>query len=194
MGSTVAQRFEFSSQSEVQEAQAKEGVATASTKLLPDMTDKSVNDVFDVAVGASIGDGLPPLQITNREAEEARIRVAEVTARALSSGKLTLGGTEAEIVRAAIEHQLLAGGAKAADSLASTITRGVPGKSEGLPNGMRLVIRPDSQFEKVVKDYAAQNSQAVPTYIRLVELKDKSGKLLGSVGITGDAEAHKRSR
>lgn len=164
------------------------GQGATSLKLMPDMTDKNINDVFKNKLPGYEGlpgfDGIPLAQLTDRQ-QEARKRVVAATVKSLSSGKLDSTGEEGQLVRAAIEHQLKADGAPAADSLATDI-------SKGLPNGMKLTIKSDSDFEQRVRKFCEDNGYAMPTYIRVVQLSDRDGKLLGQIGITGDANANKK--
>lgn len=181
-----AQRFEFRSTYDANDGSGRTGLDTSTSDILmPDMTDKNVNEVFEKNAQARAKSSDVQRVAWSDEQREARTRVVNTTAKALSSGVLTPTSDEAQIVRAAIEHQLKVGGASAADALAQDI-------SVGLPRDMKLEIRPDAAFEQKVKEYCAKHNEPVPTYIRLVELKNTEGKVIGSVGITGDANAHQR--
>jgi hypothetical protein len=181
----AAGRIEFRSTYDANDGSGRTGIDTASNNLMPNMTEKGVNQVFEKTKAAlAISDAVHPVQLTD-EAQAARTRVVDFTSRILSSGTLNKNSQEGQVVRAAVEHQLNAGGSKAADSLAGDI-------SAKLPNGMKLEINKNEAFEQNVKAYFEQQGEPVPTYIRWIELKDANGKVLGGVGITGDADANRR--
>lgn len=182
----AAGRIEFRSTYDANDGAGRTGIDTASNNLMPNMTEKGVNQVFEKHKAAlAVSDAVHPVQLTDDGAQAARTRVVDFTAKQLSSGVLKIDSMEGQVVRAAIEHQLKAGGADAADSLGRDI-------SAKLPNGMKLEITKNEAFENNVKKFFESKGEAVPTYIRWVEMKDANGKVTGAVGITGDANAHKK--
>ncbi|MBX3074667.1 hypothetical protein KF707_03015 [Candidatus Obscuribacterales bacterium] len=181
----AAGRIEFRSTYDANDGSGRTSSDTASNNLMPNMTERDANQVFEKNRAAlRVSDAVHPVQLVD-ETQAARGRVVDFTARQLASGNLSINSMAGQTLRAAIEHQLKAGGAAAADSLAEDITA-------KLPNGMKLEIRRNEAFEANAKKFFAQNGDTAPTYIRWVELKDAYGQVLGGVGITGDAFANRK--
>lgn len=182
----AAGRIEFRSTYDANDGAGRTGTDTASNNLMPKMTERDANQVFEKNRAAlKVSDAVHPVQLVD-ETQAARGRVVDFTARQLASGKLNINSMEGQTIRAAVEHQLKAGGAEAADSLAADITNKLPG-------GMKLEISRNPEFEMNAKKFFVENGQDVPSYIRWVELKDASGNVLGGVGITGDAFANRKN-
>ncbi len=192
------QQFEFNKPYDANDGAGKSS-GTASDAIRPNMADPEFNAMHKSASKNSNANGGNNLELfcgmdppkdapkeeefktqTPEQKAKARLKVAEATAKFLSQGnKVNLDEDGKALVAAAIEHQLKAGGVKAADSMCDDI-------STGLPNGIKLESAKSADFEKNVKDVYEKAKLPVPEYIRWVQMKDKSGTVIGEFGVTID--------
>jgi len=154
----------------------------AASRLMPDLADPRESRVISER---SVTHADLPLMLIADNRAQARARVIERTAQILSSGRLGPSEIEGQVVQAAIVHQLMQGGVGAADSLGPAI-------STKLKDGMKLEIKQDREFEKRVRESLEREGRPVPDYIRVVQLRDKDGKLIGAMGIAVSVEKKDR--
>ena len=172
---------EFGEAIETGESARIQAALAASERLMPNMTD--AREIQLLSDRKQIGD--QQVRFVNGDDAVERAQAIAATARVLRSGKLNASGPEGRIVSAAIVHQLAAGGPVAADSLGPAI-------SAELKDGMRLEIKPDSELTRKAREHARENGMPEPNYVRLIELRDRNGKVLGNMAVAVAIEKRNR--